>query len=1104
MSEQEDMRDWTEPDDDLAPPEPPPPEPPPKIRRRRRFRPLVWLLELTGALVGALLLALVLLAVRLEFGPVEVDFLTPLLVAYFNGQTDPLTVQIDRTSLSWRSGRSTVDLIGGDLRIIDPAGGNVVSIPELSVSVNLRALLAGRIAPSRIAIFGPRLKLIRAATGEVGIDLGAASPAAAANQPALAEPPPSLKELWDAFSGKPSTDRSLSYLDRISIEQADVTVDDRKTGFIWHVGEGGISFTRRADGMDAELIAGLGIGQAQTRLFGHLHYVTEGKKLGFSLGWDAIDPSVLAPTLPAPYDSQAAELRLPISGSARGQVALDPDALGGAAVGPLHLQLAAGPGSLADPFFANGHLDLSQLQIEMDYAPDQHRLSLGKLALDLGGPSLEVTGALDHVPDGPAEMLNGAVAAAMTGSLKLAVHAMPVDKLPGFWPPSLSGHTRTWIQTNMAGGAIDELHMAVEMAVQPGADNAFDVKGFSGAMSIKGTSVDYLHGLPHVEGVDSTVTFQPKGLNFALTAGKLKGLNLTQGTIVIDQFDQPFERATIDLNLSGPAQDVMSVIDNKPLEYAKKLGIDPRGVSGSVDGTLHFRFPLRNSLPLSDIEYGAQAKLSALSVGHAALGRDLSDGSFALTLDSQAVSLDGTAKLDGLPGIITWKQRISSTGGGPRSEAHVKATLDDAARQRFQLDVLPENLHGTVGADLVYSEFADHRSRAAVQLDLAGATMDVADLGWHKDEGPPARGEFTAEFTDGHLTKLADLSLRGPKLEVKGELGFDEQGRMAELRASKFRVGETDGALTVLRPTGPGKPDWQVTLRGPVVDLSEQAKALEKKPAVKHTDPGPTIELDVQSEQIVLGPDRVLRNAKLAGTIADRGLAEGRITAGVGQGKLDFKLARAEAGGAFDLEADDFGALLKVAGVSDDVLGGKLSVTGKSVREGAYRHFTGRIEGSDYRYAGAPFMVRLLSLASFVSIQNLLTGDGIPFTNLKADMELYAGKLALNHARAYGWAIGVNIDGTLNLDAGSLDLDGTLVPAYTLNGALGNVPILGDLLVGGEGQGLFAANFRLAGQIDTPTITVNPLSPLAPGFFRKLFLFDAPEPDAKKPDDTAK
>ncbi|MEI9986900.1 MAG: hypothetical protein WDN69_29320 [Aliidongia sp.] len=37
---------------------------------------------------------------------------------------------------------------------------------------------------------------------------------------------------------------------------------------------------------------------------------------------------------------------------------------------------------------------------------------------------------------------------------------------------------------------------------------------------------------------------------------------------------------------------------------------------------------------------------------------------------------------------------------------------------------------------------------------------------------------------------------------------------------------------------------------------------------------------------------------------------------------------------------------------------------------------------------------------------------------------------------------------------------------------------------------MFSANFRLAGQIEKPTITVNPLSPLAPGFLRRLFLFE--------------
>ncbi|MEI9986903.1 MAG: hypothetical protein WDN69_29335 [Aliidongia sp.] len=90
-----------------------------------------------------------------------------------------------------------------------------------------------------------------------------------------------------------------------------------------------------------------------------------------------------------------------------------------------------------------------------------------------------------------------------------------------------------------------------------------------------------------------------------------------------------------------------------------------------------------------------------------------------------------------------------------------KTTLDDAARQRFGLDFLPENLHGPVGADLVYTNSPSTAPRAAASLDPCAATLDVDSFDWHKPPGQPAHGEFNAEFVDGHLTKLADLALRG-------------------------------------------------------------------------------------------------------------------------------------------------------------------------------------------------------------------------------------------------------------------------------------------------------------------------------------------------------
>ena len=140
---------------------------------------------------------------------------------------------------------------------------------------------------------------------------------------------------------------------------------------------------------------------------------------------------------------------------------------------------------------------------------------------------------------------------------------------------------------------------------------------------------------------------------------------------------------------------------------------------------------------------------------------------------------------------------------------------------------------------------------------------------------------------------------------------------------------------------------------------------------------------------------------------------------------------------------------------------------------------------------------RVLSVASFTAVDSMLSGEGIPFDRLSAKYTFGDGKLAVTDAKALGGAIGINVSsGSLDLKADTVDLNGTLAPAYTVNSLLGRIPLLGDMLVGGEGQGVFAANFRIKGATADPKVSVNPLGMVAPGFVRKLFLFDAPPPSA--------
>jgi hypothetical protein len=87
----------------------------------------------------------------------------------------------------------------------------------------------------------------------------------------------------------------------------------------------------------------------------------------------------------------------------------------------------------------------------------------------------------------------------------------------------------------------------------------------------------------------------------------------------------------------------------------------------------------------------------------------------------------------------------------------------------------------------------------------------------------------------------------------------------------------------------------------------------------------------------------------------------------------------------------------------------------------------------------------------------------------------------------WGPQVGFTVGGWIDYGRDRTDISGTFVPAYGLNNAIAQVPLFGPLLSGGQHEGLFAINFRVSGSASSPTLTVNPLSAVAPGFLRKLF-----------------
>jgi hypothetical protein len=202
---------------------------------------------------------------------------------------------------------------------------------------------------------------------------------------------------------------------------------------------------------------------------------------------------------------------------------------------------------------------------------------------------------------------------------------------------------------------------------------------------------------------------------------------------------------------------------------------------------------------------------------------------------------------------------------------------------------------------------------------------------------------------------------------------------------------------------------------------------------------------------------------------------------------LQYGLDPITRGRSLHLNTDDAGALLRTAKLLETVVGGSLTIDGVAKEPGLTQPLPIQVEVKDYRVVRGTVMAKILQQAKLEDINKLLAKEGIPFARFTGRMVLKDTGIEIEKARAYGAALGITAEGTIDVDNNKLDLQGTIVPAYVVSQIVGEIPLLGRILTGGEGEGLFAATYRARGPLDNPDVSVNPLAALAPGFLRGIF-----------------
>ncbi len=1050
------------------------------------------LFRLLGGFAMIALLLAAWSAYRLSEGPLSLSRLTPVIEQALSRPDDGLSVRIADTILTWSATTRSLEIeaIGAQLA---KGGTTIASLPEVALRLSGAALLRGKLVPRSIRLLHPSLRLIRDDQGDISLGIGS-GPAD--------ETPPSGTVLSDtlvkALLEPPGAESLAGQLQTVQVVDGSLIIEDRAHAIAWLAPHADLTFSRdqRGIALDARLDLLLD-GQS-----GHIEakglFLDHDHSLDLTVSLVDVRPSSLARMAPDLEFLQSAQFL--VGGTLAGQYSLDHG------LTRLTAKLHGGEGRLDLSAAAAAQLPVKSLILQADYRDD--KLTLDSLRLDLGAAQFSVDGSVDHLA-GDANIL-----------LHVQSDGIDLDALSGLWPKALAPNPRAWISANLSQGRISGVSANLNGHVRAGqsvADMVID--SLTGGMAVTDATVSYVPSLPFIHHVAAKVTFDEDRFTIAVSGGEAAGLSIEAGVVLLKGLSHQRQDAEISVKILASLPDALRFIDNPPLGWTHKFGLDPAVIRGDAQVKLTLAFPLIEQLSLDDLKMTADAENRGVLLPHIYRGLDLSEASLHLIVDNSGLEANGSGVIDHAPATLRWRENFNQPANLSEFQSRfvIAAQLSDAGRVAAGLDgrpFQPPYVHGALPFTMNATLWRKGSWDIDFSGDLTAIELALPDLNYRKPAGVKGQASANLRLSSDLIEDMPRFRLSADdRLDLLGSGSFDQSGDLRTITLQKavlarselsaridFREG--DGGITIAAAGDSFDAREIVAGRRSDPATGRMAKS-EPHPLIAH-DPRPAgyrrpdllpLTISGKFARVWLSDDGALSDVTLD-LLRDRhDWRNILVDAEVGDHrKLTVRLApRDNFHRQLDIDCGDAGALFKALDIFDTMRGGALTVAASFDDRQVLPPLGGGLTISDFQLIDAPILARLLSVAGLTGINDLLSGGGIRFTKLDMPFAYQDGVLQIHDGQTAGGALGITAKGQIDIDNSLLGLEGTIVPAYGLNSALGGLPMVGGLFSAEKGGGVFALDYQLRGPMANPTTIVNPLSALTPGFLRGLFgIFDTP------------
>jgi hypothetical protein len=660
------------------------------------------------------------------------------------------------------------------------------------------------------------------------------------------------------------------------------------------------------------------------------------------------------------------------------------------------------------------------------------------------------------------------------------------------WPPIVAGGARDWINENVVAGriadatfriAIPSATLAAALERKPIPDDMVEL-----TFSLAGFETRYLDDLPSVKGISGTGrltgdTFRLELENGLVTVPSGKQIQVPRGTMTTTDVIARYSPTVLQVEAAGEALALLELIDLEPLHLVTEAGFDRTKFGGEATVNVTIEMPLARRIPDGSVRVTAQARLEHAQFRDALEGMSIEDGKLAIAIDDTSIRVAGPVTLNGTAADLTWARPLGPQASGDEVIV-LEGELDEADRERLGAPI-GELVRGPVRVKVTASQKDGRLERAHVEADLTRADLILDVIGWARPAGSEASAAFDLDLTDDDAISVAGLTINGEQLKLAGRLRLDRTGRLLDAEFPIVQLGQDTDVAVNLRSE-------QYGLAASVTGRSFDARPLIGKLFSTSTSPP---DADAESMRIETTIERMLAHRgevitdlrgtmQLTGGIVDAADLSGNFLSGA-------PIALTIVPAASDLRelrlaGGDGGAALRAADLYSKITGGSVD----------FRAWLG--PGRTGRVQRGLLVINDFEVRDEVALEEVdwpATGrsapaprrDGLSFSRLSLPFSVDETYIRIGDALVRGAEMGASAQGHIRKTDGRMDIGGTIIPAYAINAALGELPVVGQLLTGGKGQGVFGLTYALKGTRNEPQFLINPVSAIAPGIFRRLF-----------------